>query len=328
MSDTDKTILIRRISAGLGAEFTEDQLVSAMRIISSSLADFEVEQSPESGGGADADEMINAFLSAKEIEGRSKKTLNHYRYVIRRFLNAVSVPIESLTVFHIRKYLTDVKKSGSSDRTVEGYRSVYSSFFGWLNREGFLPKNPCANISPIKYMKKKRKAFSDTDIERLREHCESTRDRAILYFLLSSGCRISEVCSLNRTDVDLKLMECTVTGKGAKQRKVYLSDVACMMITRYFAERKDDSPALFAGKGTPRMTPGGIRFMLKKLEEESGVENVHPHRFRRTLATNLLNHGMGIEEVALILGHDRLDTTMKYLDLAETNVKNAYHKYA
>ena len=114
VSDTDKTVLIRRIAAGLGAEFTDDQLVSAMRIISSSLADFEVEQSPDSGSGADADEMINAFLSAKELEGRSKKTLNHYRYVIRRFLNTVSVPIDSLTVFHIRKYLTDVKKSGSA----------------------------------------------------------------------------------------------------------------------------------------------------------------------------------------------------------------------
>lgn len=205
---------------------------------------------------------------------------------------------------------------------------MFNSFFGWLFREGLLRTNPCANISSIKCPKRVREAFSETDVERLSECCGNSRDRAVLHFLLSTGCRISEVCALNRADVDLHTMECVVLGKGAKQRRVYLGEVAGMYLARYFSERQDDSPALFAGKGTPRMTPGGIRFMLKKLEELSGVPNVHPHRFRRTLATNLINRGMGIQQVAMILGHDKLETTMKYLYIAEENVKTAYHKYA
>ena len=328
MSTVDKTVLMRKIASELSTEFTDDQLNSAMCIISSSMDQYDVESSGDSAHCIDTGEMISAFLSAKEIEGRSKKTLERYRYCIKRLLDAVPVPLTSMTVYHIRKYLMDVKAAGSSDRTVEGYRAVFNSFFGWLNREGLLPRNPCANISSIKCAKQIRKSFSETDIERLSECCECTRDRAVVYFLLSTGCRISEVCALNRDDVDLKSMECVVFGKGAKQRKVYLSEVAGMYIARYLAERKDLSPALFAGKGTNRMTPGGIRFMLKKLEERSGVENVHPHRFRRTLATNLINHGMGIQEVAVILGHDKLDTTLKYLYVAETNVKNSYLKFA
>jgi site-specific recombinase XerD len=328
VSKTEKSVLIRKIASELGEELSEDQLNNAMRIISSSINQYEVEPSAGALYSIDNTELIGAYLSAKEIEGRSKKTIERYRYCINRLVNAVQMPLSEMTVFHIRRYLMEVRASGSSERTVEGYRAVYHSFFGWLNREGLLENNPCANISAIKCPKTIRRAFSDTDIERLAEACGSNRDRAVLYFLLSTGCRISEVCALDRADVDLSALQCIVNGKGAKQRKVYLSDVAAMYLLRYFAERKDDLPSLFVGKGTERMTPGGVRALLKRLERDSGVENVHPHRFRRTLATSLINHGMGIQEVAVILGHDRLETTMKYLVIAEDNVRNSYHKYA
>ncbi len=328
MSITDKTILIRKIASELGEELSDDQLNRAMRIISSSINQYDVVPAAGAPYSISNAELISAYLSAKEIEGRSKKTIEHYRYCINRMVNSVQMPLSEMTVFHLRRYLMDVRASGSSERTVEGYRTVFHSFFGWLNREGLLENNPCANISAIKYPKMIRNSFSETDIERLSEACETNRDRAILYFLLSSGCRISEVCALNRADVDFAALQCIVNGKGAKQRKVYISDVAAMYLLRYFADRKDDLPSLFVGKGTERMTPGGVRALLKRLEQKSGVENVHPHRFRRTLATNLINHGMGIQEVAVILGHDRLETTMKYLYITEDNVRNSYHKYA
>lgn len=328
MSDVDKSFLIRQIASELGTELTDDQLVSAMRIISSSINSFEVVRPVCVAPELENADLINAFLSAKKIEGRSEKTLERYRYCINRLISSSQVPLSEMTVFHIRRYLMDVRAAGSSERTTEGYRAVYNGFFGWLFREGLLHTNPCANISSIKYAKRVRESFSETDVERLSECCGNSRDRAVLHFLLSTGCRISEVCALNRADVDLRSMECVVFGKGAKQRRVYIGEVAGMYLRRYFAERLDDSPALFAGKGTPRMTPGGIRFMLKKLEELSGVPNVHPHRFRRTLATNLINRGMEIQQVAVILGHDRIETTMKYLYITEENVKNAYHKYA
>lgn len=162
----------------------------------------------------------------------------------------------------------------------------------------------------------------------MKENCTSLRDRAIVCFLLSTGCRISEVCALDRDTIDFSNLECTVHGKGNKNRIVYLDDVTAMLLKRYLYSREDAKPALFVGKGSDRMTPGGIRLMLTKLGEASGVTNVHPHRFRRTLATNLVERGMPIQEVATILGHDKLETTMKYVFINPTSIKNSYKKYA
>ena len=145
---------------------------------------------------------------------------------------------------------------------------------------------------------------------------------------MSTGCRISEMTQLNRNDIDLTNLECTVLGKGNKERTVYLDPVAAMLIRDYLNERIDDYPALFIGKGTDRISPHGVRFMLNKVAEKSSVDHVHPHKFRRTLATNLIRHGMPIQEVASILGHDKLDTTMQYVVLDKTEVKHSYMKYA
>lgn len=328
MSIADKQVLLNKISSVLGDELTATRLNSTMEKISDSISEFLVERAPDANPSVLSDELLSAFLDAKRIEGRSEKTIERYRYCITRMLKCLNTPVASINVFHVRKYLMEEKARGSSDRTVEGYRNVMSSFFGWLHREGLLEANPVANIGPVKCMKKVRQPFSDTDFEKLKENCGSARNAAILFFLLFTGCRISEVCALNREDVDFHNMECTVLGKGNKQRKVFLNDVTAMMVARYLSERTDDSTALFAGKGTDRMTPGGIRFMLKSISEDAGVENVHPHRFRRTLATNLINRGMAIQDVAFILGHEKLDTTMKYVSMSEKNVKNSYDKYA
>ena len=180
----------------------------------------------------------------------------------------------------------------------------------------------------IKQQKVIRKPFSSVEIERLKQAAESCRDRAVIAFLLSTGCRISEVCALDVLDIDFHRRRVKVLGKGNKERVVYVDDVTVLYLNEYLRERCDAEPALFLGKGSSRMTPGGIRAMLKRLERRSGVENVHPHRFRRTLATNLINHGMPIQEVAAILGHDKIDTTMTYVYIDQTNVEHAYRRYA
>lgn len=328
MSIAAKRVLMNTIASELGNTLTANQLTSVMGIVSASMEEYTVEHSEKEGVDASSEELLNAFLSAKEVEGKSPKTIERYRYIINRMLNTVNISVSSINVYHLRKYLMDIKSSGSSDTTIEGYRAIYCSFFGWLHKEGLLPKNPCANLGVIKCPKVIRKPFSSVELERLKEACTTTRDRTIINFLLSTGCRISEVCALNRDDIDLRSGECTVFGKGSKERKVYLNEVTVMLLMRYFEERTDDSPALFIGKGSTRMTPGGIRFALKTIEKKAKVENVHPHRFRRTLATNLIDHGMPIQEVAAVLGHDKIDTTMKYVYVSQSNVKNAYKRYA
>jgi site-specific recombinase XerD len=231
-------------------------------------------------------------------------------------------------VYHLRRWLADEKARGISDRTLEGDRQVFSSYFGWLHREGLIASNPVGNLGAIKYQKKEKDIFSDTDIERMKFGAACVRDRAIVHFLRATGCRISEMTQLNRDDVDFANLECRVLGKGNKERTVYLDAVAAMVLQSYLKSRTDACPALFIGKGSDRLTPGGVRFMLSKLGQSSQVQHVHPHKFRRTTATNLIRHGMPIQEVAAILGHDKLDTTMQYVVLDKSIIKSSYQKYA
>lgn len=328
MSIAAKKVLMNTIAAGLGNTFTTNQVVSALGIISQSMDSFNVEQSEQIGNNTPSDELLDAFLSAKEIEGRSPKTIARYRYVIDRMQKSLNIGTTDVNVYHLRKYLMELKNSGSCDTTIGGYRDIIHNYFGWLYQEGLVPQNPSANLGNVKAPKTIRKPFSFTEIERMKEACTTTRDKAILLFLLSTGCRISEVCALNRNDVNLQKGECVVFGKGAKERRVYISEVANMILRRYFEERTDSSPALFVGKGTARMTPGGIRAALNAVAKKARVENVHPHRFRRTLATTLIDRGMSIQEVAAILGHERLDTTMKYVYISQSNVENSYRRHS
>lgn len=326
MSIASRQVLLKDAEKAFGSVLTVEQMQKIMPMLGEALAGFEVEQvtdADDSGG-----DLLCAFIEAKEIEGRSKKTLERYQYIIRQFLKAAGTVTQKVTVYHIRSFLMAEKRRSLSDRTLEGYRCVFSSFFGWLQKEGLIPANPCANLGAIKCAKVVREPYSATDIERLKEACGSLRDRAIITFLLSSGCRISEVCGLNRNDIDMASAECTVLGKGNKERVVYLDSVALMLLRRYLASRKDAHNALFVGLRGERLQPGGVRAMLKQLEAKTGVPNVHPHRFRRTLATNLIARGMPIQEVAAILGHDKLDTTMKYVYLEKSNIKNSFAKYA
>lgn len=327
MSIAAKQVLLHDIESDLGAFLTADNTTNVMRIISERISSFEVEQSKNDVSDAESDELLATYLSAKQLEGRSEKTLARYEYIIKRMYEKVNVPIRKISVFHLRTYLSGEKDRGISDSTLDGIRQVLSAYFGWLQKEGLLPSNPTVNLNSIKTIKKVRKPYTAIDIEKLKECCENDRDKAIMSLLLSTGCRISEICALNRNDIDFINKEILVLGKGNKERTVFIDDVTAMLLQRYLANRKDDSLALFVGKGTERMQPCGIRKMIHAVAERAGVENAHPHRFRRTLATTLIDHGMPIQEVAAILGHDKLDTTMKYVYLNKNNVKNSYNKY-
>ena len=302
MSIASRTQLMRELSEVVGHYVMADQMDEILARISEELGRYSIEpDSEQPGTDSETDDFLRAFLSAKEVEGRSPKTLARYEYICKRVLNKMAAPIREISVYHLRKWLSDEKARGIADSTLDGNREVLSSLFGWLHKEGLIRKNPTANLGTIKVQKKVRKPYSQTDIES---------------------------CGLDRDDLDFLNKEVTVLGKGNKERTVFLDDVCIMCLTRYLSERKDDNPALFIGKRHERLEPGGVREMLRVLSEKAGVENVHPHRFRRTLATNLIDHGMELQNVSQILGHERLDTTMTYIYTSKGDLKNQYRKYA
>ena len=298
-----------------------DQALNALRDV---LSRYDVSLIPYED--PDKDILLDAFLDAIKVEGRSDKTIDRYRYILRRFLDFAGVSTRSVSVYHIRKYISSEKDRGISDTTLNGIREIFSSYFGWLHRDNLIDRNPMANVGSVKCQKKIKEIYSDVDIEKLKTSCSCARDKAILYFLKATGCRISEVTQLNRDDVDLVNRECTVLGKGNKQRTVYFDAVTGMQVKNYLDARTDDCKALFIGKGSDRLTPGGIRFMLTRLGEAAGVDHVHPHKFRRTQITELVNHGMPIELVKDLAGHEKIDTTIGYVVIDKDNVKSAYHK--
>ena len=274
------------------------------------------------------DDLLDSYVAAMKVECRSPKTIDRYVYIIGKLMEFAKVPTRRISVYHLRNYIASEKGRGIQDSTLEGYREIFSAYFNWLQREGLIDRNPTTNLGVIKCAKKEKKTYSDRELEKLNRSCGNTRDRAILHFLRSTGCRISEVTGLNRDQVNLDRLECVVHGKGNKDRTVYLDDVAGMVLAEYLAERTDADPALFVNRYGQRLHPGGVREMLNELAARAGVDHVHPHKFRRTLATDLARHGMPIQEVARVLGHEKIDTTMRYVVLNTDDIKASYRRYA
>lgn len=327
MSVEAKQSMLKHLEKEFGNKLTMNDMNEVLTTIADELDNYSLEQIDCTNIDGTSYDMLEAFLFAKELEGRSEKTIKRYKYIINKLLTYCQVPIRSITIYHLRRYLMELKKKECADTTIEGVREVFSSFFNWLQKENLIENNPCNNLAPIKCMKKEKLPFSKIDIEKLKESCTNERDKAIICFLLSTGCRISEVTQLNKEDIDFDKKQCKVLGKGNKERIVYIDDITAFMLKRYFITRKDNLPALFIGKGSDRLTPGGIRALLNKISQIANIDNVHPHRFRRTLATNLIYHGMPIQEVAKILGHEKLDTIMKYVYLNNNDLKFSYSKF-
>ena len=269
------------------------------------------------------EKMLKKYIATKRIEGLSESTVKRYYEINKELLDFLRKPLPEIQTDDIRFFLSLRRRNdGVCNRTLDGMRRIYSSFFSWLAAERYIPWNPCASLKKIKYKKVVKKSFSTVEMQRIREACKTDRDVALIDFLYYSGCRVSEVASIDIEDLDLEGKCVTVLGKGNKERTVYLTDVAVMHLNRYIGSRT--SGALFTGKGTRRMQKGGIEAAVKRIGEQAGVVNVHCHRFRRTLASNLIQKGVNILTVAQILGHADLRTTQEYCYIGNTDVQSAY----
>lgn len=323
--------VIQAIMAALQGRVEPDVVNTVQDILVIELNKYEVQERCTDLTITDnsAEGQLRKYVATKRIEGKAESTLRRYYDENLKLIQFFRKPLREITTYDLRFYLSVRRQQGGvSNRTLDGMRRCYSSFFSWLAAEGLIGRNPCAALAQIKYRKQIKKPYSAVELEKLRAACDNARDLALVDFLYSTGCRVSEVSRLDIADVDLDSGECLVVGKGNKERTVYLTDVAIMHLREYLDGRKDVGNALFTGKGSSRMKKCGIEAMLRRLGKAAGVENVHPHRYRRTLATNLLDRGMNIQDVAAILGHADLKTTQIYCYISQQNVKTAYKKYA
>lgn len=319
-----KTSFLRQVEKSLSTVTTADTMAKTLSIIADVMDGFDMLEITKEDVKYD---MLRCFLQAMDVQGRSKKTIEHYRGVLKRFLKDAGITPRKVTVYHLRAYLAKLKEEGRKDSTLNHIREVFSSFFSWLHREGLIEKNPVINLGTIKVPKEEKQIFTDIDMERMRQNCKSLRDRAIISFLASTGCRVAELVGLDAEAVDTESMECIVKGKGNKERTVYMDTVTAMYLRKYLSTRKDHNKALFVNRYYKRFETGGIREMLNRLEKASGVNHVHPHKFRRTLATNMAKRGMPLQTIAAILGHEKIETTMRYIVLNKEDVKLKYKQY-
>lgn len=272
---------------------------------------------------------LRKFIATKRLEGLSESTLEQYYRHVNNMLNRIGKPLEKIETDDIRYYLSVYQEERKISKvTVNNMRRYLSTFFRWCTDEDIIQKNPMRRIKQIKQQKTVKEPFSDIEMEQIRQASGRVRDRALVEFLYSTGCRVSEVVHIDLNDIDFVHNSVVVTGKGNKQRKVYITDKAMYWLKKYLGNRKDNNVALFVGKGRKRLCKAGIESILKKIGNASGVGKVHPHRFRRTIATNLINKGMPIQEVQQMLGHSSMDTTMIYCKVDSNNVKAAHRKYA
>lgn len=270
---------------------------------------------PSDGGQFDNDRYISMFIDAKRIENLSARTLGFYDSVLRKCIAYIGKPIRFVDANDIRRCLSwAMVERGCSSVTVNNERRVLSTFFQWLEDEDIIRKSPVKRTKALKEEKGDKKPFSDEEIAMMRDVCESARERAIFELLLSSGMRLSELCGLDRKDVDMQNHECEVLGKGRKRRTCYFSAAAKLYMEQYIESRDDDATALFVSANSPhnRLGKSAIERIVRNIGKRAGVANVHPHRFRRTMATNNLRRGMKLEEIQQLLGHSNMDTTLIY----------------
>ena len=274
--------------------------------------------------------LVDGFLSAKRIEGCSEKSLLYYRKTIDAMLDAIGKGVSHITTDDLRSYLTSYQASKNSSKvTIDNIRRILSSFFSWLEDEDYILKSPVRRIHKVKTASNIKETYTDEALELMRDNCSEIRDLAIIDMLASTGMRIGEMVLLNRNDIDFNERECVVFGKGDKERIVYFDARTKIHLQNYLHSRTDSNPALFVSLKKPynRITIGGIEARLRTLGLQLGLPKVHPHKFRRTLATMAIDKGMPIEQLQQLLGHRRIDTTLQYAMVKQSNVKIAHRKY-
>lgn len=275
-------------------------------------------------------DYLKMFIAAKKIEGCSDRTVTYYKSTVEHLLKCIDTPIRKITTDEIRSYLAQYQeKGGCSKTTIDNIRRNISSFFSWLEEEDYILKSPMKRIHKIKTVQPVKETISDELIERLRDACLCKRDLAIVDLLYSTGIRVGELVRLNIDDISFEERECVVFGKGDKERRVYFDAKAKLHLQDYLKERDDDNPALFVTLDAPhqRLKISGVEIRIRSLGRSINAEKIHPHKFRRTMATRAIDKGMPIEQVQKILGHSQIDTTMQYAMVNQSNVKNTHRKY-
>lgn len=278
----------------------------------------------------DSQKLIDSFVYAKRIEGCSEKTLKYYRTTIEAMAEAINIGVRHMQTDDLRAYLTEYQeKHGSSRVTIDNIRRILSSFFSWLEDEDHILKSPVRRIHKVKTATNIKETYTDEELEKMRDNCEELRDLAIVDMLASTGMRIGEMVLLNKADINFNERECVVFGKGDKERVVYFDARTKIHLQNYIDSRTDENSALFVTLRAPytRITIGGIESRLREMGKNLEIEKVHPHKFRRTLATMAIDKGMPIEQLQQLLGHKRIDTTLQYAMVKQSNVKQAHRKY-
>ena len=306
------------------------QMKQLRQVLEQTLFHFEVtnaEIKPEEDNGTN---LIERFLSAKRIEGCSEKTLKYYQTTISMMVSSLGKDVRHILTEDLRTYLTEYQRKKQSSRvTIDNIRRILSSFFSWLEDEDYIIKSPVRRIHKVKTASSIKETYSDEDLEKMRDNCEELRDLAMIDMLASTGMRVGEMVLLNRDDINFAERECVVFGKGDKERIVYFDARAKLHLQEYINSRTDENPALFVTLRAPheRIQIGGIEHRLREIRKRLSIPKVHPHKFRRTLATMAIDKGMPIEQLQRLLGHQRIDTTLQYAMVKQSNVKTAHRKY-
>lgn len=326
-----KQKVINEVMQGMLGCLNNAQLERLQEVLEHALFHKQVSETEEEVNAALTNErLLDNFLAAKRIEGCSEKSLTYYRTTIEAMTAKVGKNVRDMVTDDLRTYLTEYQqKKNSCKVTVDNIRRILSSFFSWLEDEDYILKSPVRRIHKVKTATNIKETYTDEELEKMRDNCTELRDLAIIDMLASTGMRIGEMVLLNKADINFNERECVVFGKGDKERIVYFDARAKIHLQNYIDSRTDDNPALFVTMCSPheRIKIGGIESRLREMGKALGIEKVHPHKFRRTLATMAIDKGMPIEQLQQLLGHKRIDTTLQYAMVKQSNVKQAHRKY-
>lgn len=323
-----KNSLIRTISSEMNSYLNNYQLEKLNEILEYNLYNYEVIEIEKNR--RKLENYTELFIASKRVEGCSDRTLNYYKTTIENMLEVINKNIKIVDTNDLRAYLTEYQKNNNCSKvTIDNVRRILSSFFSWLEDEDYIIKSPIIRIHKIKTSKIVRETYSDEIIEKLRDGCDEIRDLAMIDFLTSTGVRVGELVRLNKNDVNFDNRSCIVFGKGSKEREIYFDARTKLHLEKYLSTRNDGNPALFVSLLAPydRLEISGVEIRLRKLGNDLELQRVHPHKFRRTMATKAIDKGMPIEQVQILLGHAKIDTTLQYAMVNQNNVKISHHKY-
>ena len=327
-----KEELIQRIVLEMDGLLGEVQLSKLRHILQNILSKYSVELllTDTELEKKNKEQLLTTFLSAKKIEGCSDKTIKYYQTTLQRMLLIIDKGITNISTNDVRQYLSDFKETRKASKvTIDNIRRIFSSFFSWLEDEDYIAKNPVRRIHRVRADSLVKEIINDESMEMLRDSCTEMRDLAMIDMLASTGMRVGELVRMNITDIDFHERQCVVFGKGNKERTVYFNARTKIHLNNYIQSRADKNPALFVALSEPfnRLSISGVEKRLRMLGDKINIAKVHPHKFRRTLATTAIDRGMPIEQVQKLLGHVKIDTTLHYAMVGQNNVKNSHRKF-